>query len=74
MNNRESKTKKSKNKIVKDCNHKSFVKFCKYCKKSFAQNSNLTSHINTVHLKNSKFKCQTCEKCFGASSWRPAEA
>ena len=38
------------------------IPLCTYCRKSFANYSNLRHHIQIVHLKESKWDCIKCGK------------
>ena len=38
------------------------IPLCNYCRKSFANYSNLRHHIQIVHLKESKWDCSKCGK------------
>jgi uncharacterized Zn-finger protein len=38
------------------------IPLCHYCRKSFANYSNLRHHIQIVHLKESKWDCSKCGK------------
>ena len=38
------------------------IPLCHYCRKSFANYSNLRHHIQIVHLKESKWDCIKCGK------------
>ena len=38
---------------------------CPYCDKKFIKHL-LQDHISAVHLKESKYKCEVCEKSFGS--------
>jgi KRAB domain-containing zinc finger protein len=38
------------------------IPLCNYCRKSFANYSNLRHHVQIVHLKESKWDCSKCGK------------
>ena len=49
--------------MVSDINEeKENIPLCNYCRKSFANYSNLRHHIQIVHLKESKWDCSKCGK------------
>ncbi|CAF4099271.1 unnamed protein product [Adineta steineri] len=44
------------------------IPLCNYCRKSFANYSNLRHHIQIVHLKESKWDCSKCGKICSSKS------
>ncbi|CAF3302832.1 unnamed protein product [Rotaria socialis] len=44
------------------------IPLCSYCRKSFANYSNLRHHIQIVHLKESKWDCSKCGKICSSKS------
>jgi len=55
--------------MVEEINEeKENIPLCNYCRKSFANYSNLRHHIQIVHLKESKWDCSKCGKICSSKS------
>ena len=44
------------------------VNYCKFCKKTYSNDTNFKVHMATLHLENKEYHCERCDKKFGM--WR----
>lgn len=57
-----SNTEETSSMVAELTEEKENIPLCQYCRKSFANYSNLRHHIQIVHLKESKWDCIKCGK------------